>query len=251
MRILSLETVAAAGSVALLDDDIIVEELELDTALRSAQTLAPGIAELLKRAGWRPADVELVAVASGPGSFTGLRIGVTTAKAFAYAVNCPVVGVNSLLAIAARAPRELPMISAAIDAQRGELFVADFTRQADGQLIGVETTRIVAAETWLAGLSSRSVVTGPGLSQKHDTNPQPPIPSPFPAVTGPGLSKHLAAMSPDTTVVDRSLWSPTAVIVGQLGRVFAMAGQGISPFGLVPQYFRRTAAEEKWDAKRA
>ena len=225
MRILSLETIAAAGSVALLDDQRIVEELELDAVRRSAQTLAPGIAELLKRAGWRPADVELVAVASGPGSFTGLRIGVTTAKAFAYAVGCQVIGVHSLLAIAARAPRELAAITAAIDAQRGELFVADFSRLPDGSLEGVETTRIVAAETWLASL--------PGNI----------------AVTGAGLEKHLGELPSGVMVVDRALWSPTAAIVGQLGGQLVLAGHGVSPFELVPQYFRRTAAEEKWDAK--
>ena len=53
-----------------------------------------------------------------------------------------------------------------------------------------------------------------------------------------------------TIVVDRALWSPTAAIVGQLGHRLALAGQAISPFELVPQYFRRTAAEEKWDANR-
>lgn len=227
MRILALETVAAAGSVALLDDDRVVEELELVTARRSAQTLAPGIAALLERAGWRPADVELVAVASGPGSFTGLRIGITTAKAFAYAMNCQVIGVNSLLAIAARAPRDLSAVSATIDAQRGELFVADFTRQPDGQLTGIDTTRIVAAEKWLASLPTGAVISGPGLAN------------------------HLAALPPGTMVVDRALWAPTAAIVGQLGRELVLAGQGVSPFELVPQYFRRTAAEEKWDANRA
>lgn len=251
MRILAIETVGAAGSVALLDDDRVVEELELDTVRRSAQTLAPGIAGLLERVGWRPADIELVAVARGPGSFTGLRIGITTAKTFAYAVGCQVVGVNTLLAIASRAPRELETVSAVIDAQRGELFVADFTRQPDGQFIGIETTRIVAAETWLASLPSRSAVTGPGLSQHHDTNPQSPTPSPFPAVSGPGLSMHLAVLPPGTIVVDRALWSPTAAMVGQLGRKQILAGQGVSPFELVPEYFRRTAAEEKWDAKQA
>jgi len=224
MRILAIETVGAAGSVTLLQDDRIVDELELDAASRSARTLAPGIAGMLERVGWRPTDVDLVAVASGPGSFTGLRIGVTTAKAFAYAVNCQVVGVNTLFSIAARAPRNLPAVSAAIDAHRGELFVADFTRQGDGRLVGVETTRIVVAGTWLANLPS-------GVT-----------------VSGPGLAKYLAALSPDTIVVEQALWPPTAAIVGQLGRELVLAGQGVSPFELVPQYFRRTAAEENWDA---
>ena len=136
MRILAIETVAAAGSIALLDDDQVVDESESRHHAAAHRRWRTGIAELLKRAGWRPTDVELVAVAIGPGSFTGLRIGVTTAKAFAYAVGCQVVGVNSLAAVASRASRELPKISAAIDAQRGELFVADFTRLSDGTLSG-------------------------------------------------------------------------------------------------------------------
>ncbi len=225
MRILSLETIAAAGSVALLDDERIIAELELDTTRRSAQTLAPGIDQLLKQAGWRPADVELVAVASGPGSFTGLRIGVTTAKTFAYAVGCQAIGVHSLLAIASRAPRDFESVSAALDAQRGELFVADFRRLPDGSLEGVETTRIVSAAAWLASLPQ-------GV-----------------ALTGAGLEKHLGALAPGVNVVERALWAPTAGSVGQLVQRFALAGQGVSPFELVPQYFRRTAAEEKWDAK--
>jgi tRNA threonylcarbamoyladenosine biosynthesis protein TsaB len=227
MRILAFETVAQSGSVALVDNDLVVEELDLTTASRSAQTLVPGIDELLKRAHWRPDDVELVAVADGPGSFTGLRIGVTTAKAFAYAVGCQVVGVNSLWAIAMRAPRELVTVSATIDAQRGELFVADFTRLPDGSLLGVETTRIVTADAWLANMPQRA------------------------AVSGPGLLKLLPALPPGTAVVDQGLWPPTAAVVGQLGGVLARAGKSLSPFEIVPHYFRRTAAEEKWDAKTA
>ena len=104
MRILALETVAAAGSIASWMTSVSSRSPNLTP--RAARTDAgSGIAELLKRGGWRPTDVELVAVAIGPGSFTGLRIGVTTAKAFAYAVGCKVVGVNSLAAVVSGASR--------------------------------------------------------------------------------------------------------------------------------------------------
>ena len=77
--------------------------LALDPARRSARTLAPGIRHLLADAGWTPRDVALVAVSIGPGSFTGLRLGVMTAKAFAYAVGAPVLGIGTLEVIAAHA----------------------------------------------------------------------------------------------------------------------------------------------------
>ncbi len=102
MRIISWETTGTAGSVAALIDDRVLLERYLPDEQRSAQSLAPSIDALLAEVGWRPAEVELIATAVGPGSFTGLRVGVTTAKMFAYAVNCPLIGVNTLEAIAAR-----------------------------------------------------------------------------------------------------------------------------------------------------
>src|SRR5205823_153504 len=80
----------------------------------------------LATANWLPKEVELVAVTVGPGSFTGLRIGVTTAKAFAYAIGAEVVGVNTLDALAAQALPSPSPLWAILDAQRQELFAAKF-----------------------------------------------------------------------------------------------------------------------------
>ena len=105
MRVLAIETVGMTGSVAVLSGDEVLVERRLDTERRSAQTLAPAIQDLLAEVGWRPADLELVAVAQGPGSFTGLRIGITTAKGLAYVLGCRLLGVNTLRAIANGFPR--------------------------------------------------------------------------------------------------------------------------------------------------
>jgi len=86
VRILALETTEMAGSLAAMHDGKLLAELELDPRQRTAQSLAPGMKTLLAKVAWRPADVELVAVTIGPGSFTGLRLGITTAKTFAYAL---------------------------------------------------------------------------------------------------------------------------------------------------------------------
>jgi tRNA threonylcarbamoyladenosine biosynthesis protein TsaB len=223
MRILAIETVETTGSVALLEDDVLVAERPLDATVRSAQSLAPGIADLLKEFHLRAGDVDLVAVASGPGSFTGLRIGVTTAKVFAYATSCQVIGVGTMIAIGSRVPAEVPHFSVVLDAQRGELFVADFSRQADGKLLGSEATRLVGAERWIDELPPGAVVTGPGLV------------------------RWARRIEPRAMLIERALWAPTASAVGRVGwRKFA-DGVRTAALELVPQYFRRTAAEEQWD----
>jgi tRNA threonylcarbamoyladenosine biosynthesis protein TsaB len=223
MRILAIETVETTGSVALLEDDVVVAQRQLDARVRSAQSLAPGIAGLLEECGLRAADVDLVAVANGPGSFTGLRIGVTTAKVFAYAASCQVIGVGTMMAIASRVPADVPHFSVVLDAQRGELFVADFSRQAGGKLFGCETTRVVDAQRWIDELSQGTVVTGPGLSHWS------------------------GRLGPRAILVDRGLWAATAAAVGRVGwRSFA-EGVRTAALVLVPQYFRRTAAEEQWE----
>lgn len=221
MRILAIETVGTSGSVAALADGTLAAQHELPSGRRSAQALAPGIAAVLAEIGWRPSDVELVAVATGPGSFTGLRIGVTTAKAFAYAVGCQVIGVDSLVAIAARVDPACAAFSAVLDAQRGELFAADFTRCSDGSLEGHAATRLVPAQTWLESLPPGSTVTGPGLE------------------------RWVARVPAGVQVVDRALWDPRAAEVGRLGWQAFQAGERSTPFDLKCEYLRKAAAEER------
>ncbi len=221
MRILAIETAGLHGSVAALARDRLLAERPLDVQRRSAQSLAPAMAELLHEVGWQPREVELVAVATGPGSFTGLRIGVTTAKAFAYAAGCQLIGVHTLAAIAARAG--VDRVWAVLDAERGELFAAEFARDETGGLHEVTSTQVVAKDVWLAALAPGSVVSGPGLER---------------------LSGQLP---PSATTVASALWGPTASAVGSLGWKLYEAGERGDVFGLVPNYFRRTAAEEKRD----
>lgn len=227
MRILALETVETTGSVAALEDERVLAEHRLDPTQRSAQSLAPEIDNLLRRVNWRPTDVQLVSVASGPGSFTGLRIGVTTAKTFAYAVGCQAIGVHTLLAIASRAPADVRQCCAVLDAQRGELFVASFVRQASGEFIDHERTRIVSSKQWLKELVPGSVVTGPGLAKIVERLPR------------------------EVTALDRAVWAPTAATIGVVGQRLFSAGQRTDVFALVPEYFRRTAAEDEWERKQA
>jgi len=227
MRILALETTDTAGSVAALTDGNPLLEITLGQAQRSAQSLAPAMHALFQRVGWLPRDVQLVAVSVGPGSFTGLRIGITTAKVFAYAVGADILGINTMEVIAAAAPENTTMVSAAMDAQRGEVVAQSFARGSAGWFEPLGSQELIAAETWL----TREVPADAVLS-------------------GPALLKLANRLPPGVNVLDQSCWRPRATQVGRLAARDHALGRRDDLWKLVPHYSRRSAAEEKWDARR-
>jgi tRNA threonylcarbamoyladenosine biosynthesis protein TsaB len=226
MRILAIETTERIGSVAALDGAELVAEARLPSDQRSAQSLAPALAKLLKQLGWLAGDVDLIAVTDGPGSFTGLRIGVTTAKTLAYAAGADVLGVNTLEVIAAQAPslddEVNAKITAVIDAQREQLCSASFSWSDRAAIHCAGETHIVDRADWLSSRQPGEVVTGPGLSRLTDDLPQ-----------------HV-------TVVDAEHWAPRAATVGKLAVAHYESGRRDDLFQLVPSYYRPSAAEEKW-----
>jgi tRNA threonylcarbamoyladenosine biosynthesis protein TsaB len=227
VRILALETSGTGGSVAAFDGDTLLVERVLTAGQRSAQALAPAIAQTLADAGWQSRDVQLVAVTRGPGSFTGLRVGVTTAKLFAYAVGCEVLGVNTLEVIAAQAPQQAQRLVAAIDAQRQEVYLGSFARDAAGLWQWCGEPAIVPIDDLLAHATGDTMLSGPALSRL--SQPLPP--------------EHLIA--------PRETWSPTAASVGRVAARHHAAGQRDDPFTLLPLYLRRSAAEEKLEERTA
>lgn len=219
----AIETVATAGSVAFLRDGEPDAELNLPADSRSAKTLAAGVRQLWQQAG-KP-QIELVAVAKGPGSFTGLRVGVTTAKALAYAWRAKLVGVNTLDAIGAQvsqptslSPKTLQVV---LDAQRQELFVARFQALADSTWQRLGEDQIIAAPVWLANLQPGEIVTGPALKKLREKLPT------------------------TVTMVSDEQWQPRAATIAQLGRELHENGQPDELWTLLPHYLRESYAEEK------
>ncbi len=224
VKILAIETTEPLGSVAAANDGKLLAELELDSNSRSAQSLAPGIKALLRQLGWRPQEVDLVAVTRGPGSFTGLRVGLTTAKVFAYAAGAEIRGVDTLETIASAVPDELPTVSVAVDAQRGEVVAGVFHRRGDGVIQPTGPSKLVALDDWLGGLEAGTAIAGPIL-------------------------RKCAQRVPDHLVVlDESYWAPRAATVARLAARDHAAGRRDDIWSLVPRYSRRSAAEEKLDA---
>lgn len=138
MRILAIDTACNLARVALTEDGQLCKEITVDDKRRHSVKLLPAIETLLASCDVTPQDLDLIAVTKGPGSFTGLRIGVVTAKTMAYALHIPLVGVNTLDAIAASFAREDAVVCPLIDArntraygsfyQRGERMGARFVR---------------------------------------------------------------------------------------------------------------------------
>lgn len=148
MKILAVDTSSNVASVAIVDDEKLVCECVLNNKLTHSQTLMPMIDEVLKKSELAPDDVDLFAVADGPGSFTGLRIGVTTIKGLAHACNKPVCGVNTLEALAYNLPYCPYIISPIMDARREQVYNA-FYKWENGELKELVSPRAFSLEECL------------------------------------------------------------------------------------------------------
>ena len=126
MKILSIDTSASICAAALCEDKELLQSACLDTGNTHSETLLPAIEEILSRAGITASDIDLFACTTGPGSFTGVRIGVATLKGLAFGKNIPCVGLSSLEALAKNA-RELDgIICPVMDARRDHVYNALF-----------------------------------------------------------------------------------------------------------------------------
>lgn len=135
MKILSMDTSSDVCSVALLEDDRIIDEIHNESEREHSQSLMPMIKELLEKNNITLDDIDLVASGIGPGSFTGIRIGIATTKAFSDAKNIPVVGVNSLEAqaymVLLKEEKENSKILSMIDARNENAYVAVYRYKND------------------------------------------------------------------------------------------------------------------------
>jgi tRNA threonylcarbamoyladenosine biosynthesis protein TsaB len=127
VRVLGIETSTTSVSVALVEGGQIVLERAHNRPKQSAERLLPLIAELLTEAGWQRTSLDRLGVAVGPGSFTGLRVGIACAQGLSLGLGVPLVGVASLRAMARAVPASLPGVRCAVlDARRGEVFAAGY-----------------------------------------------------------------------------------------------------------------------------
>lgn len=232
-RILAIETALRGGSVAIAFEGKVVAERTLPTEPRSAQTLAPVVKELLEVQGWKPSEIDAVGVTIGPGSFTGVRIGVTFAKVFCYATKADLIGLTTLEVLAHQARGVDGELHVILDAQRSDLFHQTFkVTKANGPLeIAAQPLgepQLISSADWLASL------TGKDQTGKDKL-----------AVTGAALAKHRAALPEQIAVIEEAQWIPSAGTLALLTHQAWTAGRRDDVWKLAPLYLRASAAEEK------
>lgn len=225
MNLLAIETSGAPGSIALrLSDGQVVERQLQTTGRRHAQTLIADVEELLRDQRLRPGDVQVVAVSIGPGSFTGLRVGLVFARIFAWINHASLVAVDTLQAIAQQAPPSWPLVTSVVDAQRGEVFAADYR--------------------WNSETGLRESVSSVRIATPEQLPPDIPLCGPALTKLGPGLSGERILAPPDC-------WLPSAGTIARLGEALHARGVDSAAANPEPVYIRRSYAEEARDLRAA
>jgi tRNA threonylcarbamoyladenosine biosynthesis protein TsaB len=239
MRVIALDTTTRAGSVALIDNDRVVDERRGDGARTHAVRLPGEIVAVADANHVALADVDLYAVASGPGSFTGLRIGIATIQGLAFVHRRPVVGVPALDALAHAVSGDMApgtVVAAWMDAQRKDVFAAVYRvthampfsperlETLEGPTVG-DPASIVSR--WRASLAAMpAVLVGDGALLHADT---------------------IAGAIRDARTLPPPLLAGT---VGRLAAVRARRGDTIAPMALHPLYVRRPDVEVARDERR-
>lgn len=145
MKILALETSAKAVSAAVSENGRILASGYQDTGLTHSRTLMPIVEHILKNTDLKLSDMDAIAVAVGPGSFTGIRIGVSAAKGLAFSVDKPAVGVSTLAAMARNVAFSDGLIVCAMDARRSQVYNANFSAE-NGVLTRLTPDRAVSLD---------------------------------------------------------------------------------------------------------
>lgn len=163
LKILALDTSALTASAALLDGNTVTGEISFTCALNHSQTIMESVDALLRRLALTPKDVDLFACANGPGSFTGLRIGIGTVKGLAFGADKMTVGVPTLLALAHNVSVSDCLIAPIMDARRSQVYNALY-RSENGILREVCPPRAVSVEDLCGELNEKTLFVGDGVN---------------------------------------------------------------------------------------
>ena len=215
MRVLGVETSTLAGGVALLDEDRVVGEYLLDVGVTHSERLLAAVDRVLADARWTLDDVEAIAVAVGPGSFTGLRIGLGTVKGLAFARATRIAAVPTLDAMAAVLPFAALPVCPVIEARRDEVYTSRF-RWTGTEMIRDWDYLALSPDELGARLSEPTILIGPAAR---------------------------AVQSPYARSAPAARRMPSAACVAQLGVDRVRRGETVDAARLVPFYLRPSQAE--------
>ncbi|MFC4324330.1 tRNA (adenosine(37)-N6)-threonylcarbamoyltransferase complex dimerization subunit type 1 TsaB [Litchfieldia salsa] len=156
MKVLSIDTSNLVMGIALVEEDKVIGEIITNLKKNHSVRVMPAIEQLLQECDVKPSELEKIVVAKGPGSYTGVRIGVTIAKTLAWTLKIPLVGVSSLEGLATNGRYFKGMISPIFDARRGQVYTGLFS-YSENELLTHKEDRITLLTDWLTVLKQNNV----------------------------------------------------------------------------------------------
>jgi tRNA threonylcarbamoyladenosine biosynthesis protein TsaB len=223
MRVLAIETATPLASAAVVDEDGVLAESVLRAPMFHLEWLLPAVEAMLARLAMPPGAIQGVAVSSGPGGFTGLRIGIATAAAWATMRRVPLLGINTLEALACVGGVE-GLVLPVLDAHRGEVAGALYRIAADGSADCLVAPMVVAPDRLMAEVAvhhGRVLLVGDGV---------------------PRCAAAMRASLGDRARPGAPHLHPRAAVVGLLALPRLARGDRVEPAGLRPLYGRRPVA---------
>lgn len=234
MLILAIDTATQVSSVAVASEERLSAELTMQGRLTHSETLMPHIEQVLKMAGLTKDKLEGIVVSQGPGSFTGLRIGLAAAKALSYALEVPLAGVSTLAALACHYPVTGVRLVAMLDAQKGNAYVQAFHWEKQSGVMQL----VPESEISVAALPE--IVADCGVSGKETV------------LLGDIVQKKVAGKLPlpeNVSLAPAYLVMPRAACVARLGLEKLVAGETSNVMDMEPFYLRRSEAEVLWEQR--
>jgi len=228
MKVLAIDTSNYVLGVAIVDQEKVIGEVITNLPKNHSVRVMPTIEQLMKECGIKPKELDRIVVAMGPGSYTGVRIGVTIAKTLAWSLQIPLVGVSSLEVLAANGRHFNGSISPIFDARRGQVYTGLY-RYEEKRLTCVEEDKIILLADWLEELRKRET---PVLFIGND------------------LVIHKKQIETDLEqfayVAPYTDWNPRPSELAILG----MEKAPVDVHTFVPNYIRLAEAEANWLGKR-
>ena len=245
-RALAIETSARIGSIAAVEDDRVLAEEQFEHGLAHAAQIIPIIDRLCRAQNWSPRDLEELYISIGPGSFTGLRIGVTLAKTMSLSTGVKLVAVPTSRVLVENAPPDARHVIIVLDAKREQIFTACYQRASisPSPLNPGEGRDEGDGEGWL----EREPAHLDSLTAMLERAPRPVH------LLGEGIPYHekfIPHEDASVIITPEELCRPRAAIVARLGIDLARRGDFADPDRLTPIYIRKPEAEEKFDAAAA
>jgi tRNA threonylcarbamoyladenosine biosynthesis protein TsaB len=211
VRVLAVDTTTEKESAAVAEDGVVRGEIRLVVTDEHSRRLLPAVAFLLESLGVAPGGIDAYAVTTGPGSFTGLRVGLSTVQGLALATGARCLGVSALDVLAERIRGEAPRLVALVDAYRGQVFGAVYDADVRLQIGPV----CEVPERFVERVEGRAAWIGNGVERYRD---------------------RIAAAHPDALFPSRSLFLAATLV--RLAAPRLAQGEGVPPSELRPQYLR-------------